>query len=224
MAEIEGGDADKTDKVPDKAPEQTEIQETKPKEAKGSEVDLEAIKREAKAEAKREAKRELEAEKKRIADEQAKATERAKMEEADRLKAEKAELEAAKKAAEDEVAAAKRQLDLHRRLASAKLQPAEETATPLIERAYADLIAGGVEPDEAMKRLRKDYGYLFSRPVEAAPKEPAKPTAEAGKPQGGTTTTAAKQNKIPELPRPPAGSSWEAKMDYVRRKQAANAN
>lgn len=212
----EGTAADKQGEAT-KVAEQTEIEATKTEP-----VDVEAKIREAREAAAKEAKaqyaRELAAEKKRIADESAKAAERAKMEEADRLKAEKADLEKSRAEAEQKAVAAERRVDLFRQMATVKAAPASDKAMPMIESAYGELVAGGMEPAEAMKALRKDYDFLFER---VAPPAPKTQQAETGKVQSGTTSSATRSGAAPVIKHPGPNATPEELIAFVQRKRAA---
>jgi hypothetical protein len=150
------------------------------------------------AEERRKAAKAIEAAVKAAVDKQAADLEeqkrREQMAEADRLKL---ELDEHKRKADAADAAAKRarlELAMHRAMTTDGVQPAGESAVPLIEAEFLKRAETGETPNDALAGIKKTHGFLFKQP-EVAAKKPV----EQGRADAGAGTRLAGANETPKF-------------------------
>ena len=172
------------------APKETKLrkpdaEEPKPVDKPAPDADdLDAKIREAVARERKKAIEETMAKLKAEAEEKARLE---KMEAAERLKAEKEKAEKETAAAKAEAIAASRKLELYRGLTASGIQPAADSAMPMIEQAFAAEIEGGADAATALKSVRKNMPFLFKAPPQTEEKKPEEKKPMPG-PQSSTTT------------------------------------
>ena len=210
------------------APKETKLrkpdaEEPKPVDKPAPDADdLDAKIREAVARERKKAIEETMAKLKAEAEEKARLE---KMEAAERLKAEKEKAEKETAAAKAEAIAASRKLELYRGLTASGIQPAADSAMPMIEQAFAAEIEGGADAATALKSVRKNMPFLFKAPPQTEEKKPEEKKPMPGS-QSSTTTiqsTTAGKEAAKVQPPDPKTAKFSDYIEYFEKKRAAGS-
>ena len=210
------------------ASKETKLRKQDPEEPKPADKpapdaeDIEAKIREAVARERKKAIEETMAKLKAEADEKARLE---KMEAAERLQAEKEKAEKETAAAKAEASAASRKLELYRGLTSSGIQPAADSAMPMIEQAFASELEGGADAAAALKAVRKNMPFLFKAPPQTEEKKPEEKKPMPG-PQSSTTTiqsTTAGKEAAKVQPPDPKTAKFSDYIEYFEKKRAAGS-